>query len=87
MADYQVKLESGKLSIGGQACSVSPYGVAMVHSLGLNQAVQDAITYLIGHQYYANVLSHWGVQAGAITASAVSVNDNNSVGSSCVPSY
>ncbi len=87
VADYQVKLEKGKLAIGGQPCSVAPYGVAMVHSLGLNRAVQDAIAYLIDHGFYKNVLNTWGVQAGAISSTAVTVNNNNSVGSTCVPSY
>jgi polar amino acid transport system substrate-binding protein len=87
VADYQVKLESGKLKIGGTACSVSPYGVAMVKSTGLEQAVTDAIKYLIDNNYYTSILTQWGVQDGAVTSSAVSLNDNNSVGASCVPSY
>src|SRR5580700_2419561 len=87
VADYQVKLESGKLKIGGTACSVSPYGVAMVKSTGLEQAVTDAIKYLIDNNYYTSILTQWGVQDGAITSSAVTVNDNNPVGATCVPSY
>ncbi len=38
VADYQVKLEAGKLKIGGTACSVYPYGVAVVKTLGMDQA-------------------------------------------------
>jgi polar amino acid transport system substrate-binding protein len=87
VADYQVKLESGKLKIGGTACSVSPYGVAMVKSTGLEQAVSDAIKYLIDNGFYTKVLNTWGVADGAIASSAVTVNNNNSVGASCVPSY
>ena len=87
VADYQVKLESGKLKIGGSACSVYPYGVAIVKTLGLDQAVEDAIKYLIDNNYYTPILHQWGVQDGAITSSAVSVNDNNAVGQTCVPSY
>jgi polar amino acid transport system substrate-binding protein len=87
VADYQVKLEAGKLKIGGSACSVYPYGVAIVKTLGLDQAVEDAIKYLIDNNFYTQILTSWGVQDGAITSSAVGVNDNNPVGSTCVPSY
>jgi polar amino acid transport system substrate-binding protein len=87
VADYQVKLESGKLKIGGTACSVSPYGVAMVKSTGLEQAVQDAIKYLIDHNFYKQLLDTWGVADGAVASSAVTLNNNNAVGASCVPSY
>jgi len=87
VADYQVKLENGKLKIGGTACSVYPYGVAVVKSLGLDQAVEDAIKYLIGNGFYTKILGQWGVQDGAVASSAVGVNDNNAVGSTCVPSY
>jgi polar amino acid transport system substrate-binding protein len=87
VADYQVHLEGGKLKIGGTACSVSPYGVAMVKSGGLEQAVGDAVKYLIDSGFYGKVLSKWGVQDGAIASSAVGVNDNNPVGATCVPSY
>jgi polar amino acid transport system substrate-binding protein len=87
VADYQVKLEAGKLKIGGSACSVYPYGVAIVKTLGLDQAVQDAIKYLIDNNFYTQILTTWGVQDGAIASSAVTVNDNNPVGSTCVPAY
>src|SRR6202035_1678878 len=87
VADYQVKLESGKLKIGGTACSVSPYGVAMVKATGLEQAVTDAIKYLIDNHFYTNLLNTWGVADGAIASSAVTLNNNSSVGASCVPSY
>jgi polar amino acid transport system substrate-binding protein len=87
VAGYQVKLESGKLKISGQPCSVDPYGVAIVKSLGLDKAVGDAITYLIQHGFYTQILKSYGVQDGAITASQVSLNNNNPVGSTCVPAY
>jgi len=87
VADYQVKLESGKLKIGGTACSVTPYGVALVKSSGLEQAVEDAIKYLIDNGYYTSLLTSWGVQDGAIPSSSVGLNDNNAVGATCVPSY
>jgi polar amino acid transport system substrate-binding protein len=87
VAGYQVHILAGQVKISGAACSVAPYGVAMVKSTGLEQAVQDAIKYLIDSGFYGKLLSKWGVQDGAITSSAVSVNDNNASGASCVPSY
>jgi polar amino acid transport system substrate-binding protein len=87
VADYQVQQNPGKLKISGQPCSVDPYGVAVVHSLGLDKALEDAITYLINHGYYSQVLKPYGVQDGAIGASQVSVNNNSPVGATCVPSY
>ena len=87
VADYQVKLESGKFKIGGTACSVSPYGVAIVKTTGLEQAVQDAIKYLIDNNFYTKLLNTWGVADGAITSSAVTLNNNSATGASCVPSY
>jgi polar amino acid transport system substrate-binding protein len=87
VADYQVKLLNGKIKVGGTACSVYPYGVAVVKSEGLDQALSDAIKYLITNGYYTKILTQWGVTDGAITASAVSVNNNTAVGASCVPPY
>jgi polar amino acid transport system substrate-binding protein len=87
IADYQVKLESGKLKTSGHPCSVDPYGVAVVKSLGLDKAVGDAISYLIQNGFYIQILKTYGVQDGAITASQVSVNNNNPVGATCVPAY
>ena len=87
VADYQVKLERGKFKIGGTACSVSPYGVAIVKTTGLEQAVQDAIKYLIDNNFYTKLLNTWGVADGAITSSAVTLNNNSATGASCVPSY
>jgi len=87
VADYQVKLLNGKIKVGGPACSVYPYGVAVVKSEGLDQALSDAIKYLITNGYYTKILTQWGVTDGAITASAVSVNNNTAVGASCVPPY
>jgi len=49
--------------------------------------VGDAISYLIQNGFYIQILKTYGVQDGAITASQVSVNNNNPVGATCVPAY
>lgn len=87
VADYQVKQDAGKLQIGGSPCSVAPYGIAVVQGNPLEKAIQDAVKYLIDNGYYTSILNTWGVKDGAVASSAVTVNDNNSVGATCVPSY
>jgi polar amino acid transport system substrate-binding protein len=87
VADYQVKQQAGKLQVGGKPCSVSPYGIALVAGSAMEKPVEDAVKYLIDNGFYTSVLNTWGVKDGAIASSAVAVNNNNSVGASCVPSY
>lgn len=87
VADYQVKTSNGKMKLGGQPCSLAPYGLALPKGSPLEKPLQDAIKYLIDNNYYKTTLSNWGVQDGAITSADVKINDNNSIGSSCVPSY
>ena len=87
VADYQVKQSKGKFKLGGQPCSVSPYGIAMVKGSPLEKPIMDAVKYLIDNGYYKATLDNWGVADGAIASSDVALNNNNSVGASCVPSY
>ena len=88
VADYQVKQLNGQVKIGGQACSVAPYGIAMVKGSALEKPITDAVKYLMdNNSYYTNILKNWNVADGAITSSDVAVNNNNSIGPTCVPSY
>ena len=88
VADYQVKLGGGKFKIGGTACSVSPYGVAMVKATGLEQAVQDAIKYLIDNDFYTQLLNKWGVADGRHHELGGDAEQQQpQTGASCVPSY
>jgi len=87
VADYQVKTSGGKMKLGGQPCSVSPYGIALVKGSPLEKAMTDAVKYLMDNGFYTSILNNWGVADGAIKSSDVKLNDNSSVGSSCVPSY
>jgi polar amino acid transport system substrate-binding protein len=86
VAHYQVKLNS-QLKLTGQACSVAPYGIAIVKGSGMIKPIQDAIKYLIDNGFYTTLLQKWQVQSGAIASSAVTLNNNTSVGATCVPSY
>jgi polar amino acid transport system substrate-binding protein len=88
VADYQVKQLGGKVKIGGQPCSVAPYGIAMVKGSPLEKAITDAVKYLIDNNgYYTNILKNWNVTDGAVASSDVTLNNNNSIGATCVPSY
>jgi polar amino acid transport system substrate-binding protein len=87
VAGYQVTQTGGKLQLGGTACSVSPYGIAMVKGSSLEQAMTDAMKYLMDHGFYTTILTTWGVQSGGVTSADVALNNNSSIGPSCVPSY
>ena len=88
VADYQVKQSNGKFKIGGQPCSVAPYGIALVKGSSLEKPITDAVKYLIdNNSYYTNILKNWNVTDGAVASSDVTLNNNNSIGATCVPSY
>lgn len=88
VADYQVKQSNGKFKIGGHACSVAPYGIAMVKGSPLEKPITDALKYLIDNNgYYVTTLKKWGVQDGAIASPDVALNKNSSIGPTCVPEY
>lgn len=86
VAAYQVKLTGGKVKNVGTPCSVAPYGIAIPHGSPLVKPVQDAMKYLIDNGFYTAILKTWNVQSGAIQSSDVNLNDNNSIGATCVPS-
>jgi len=90
VAYYQVQLKGGKLKIVGTTCGVAPYGIAMLHSSGLQQATEDAVKYLIDHGFYKKILDSRNAGTGAIASSDVGVNINSSTGAgtdACVPTY
>ena len=51
------------------------------------KALTDAVKYLIDNGYYKTILTNWSVTEGAIASTDVALNNNNSIGASCVPSY
>jgi polar amino acid transport system substrate-binding protein len=87
VAGYQVKQTGNKLKIGGKPCSVAPYGIAIVKGSPLEKALTDALKYLIDNGYYKTILDKWNVADGAVASSDVTLNNNNSIGDTCVPSY
>jgi polar amino acid transport system substrate-binding protein len=85
IAAYQVKATSGKVKTTGQGCSVAPYGIALPKGSPLEKPILDAVKYLIDNGYYKTILQNWSVLDGAIQTSDVKINDNNSIGPTCVP--
>jgi polar amino acid transport system substrate-binding protein len=87
VAGYQVTQTQGRLKLGGQACSVSPYGIALPKGSPLEKAMTDAVKYLMDNGFYTTILQLWGVESGAVTSSDVALNNNSTIGASCVPAY
>src|SRR6202035_6125126 len=58
VADYQVKTSGGKMKLGGQPCSVSPYGIALVKGSPLEKAMTDAVKYLMDNGFYTSILNN-----------------------------
>jgi len=85
IAAYKVKATSGKVKTTGQGCSVAPYGIALPKGSPLEKPIMDAVQYLIDKGYYKTILQNWSVLDGAIQTSDVKINDNNSIGPTCVP--
>jgi polar amino acid transport system substrate-binding protein len=87
VADYQVKLLPDQLNLAGSPCSVAPYGIALPKGSGMIPVFTEAVKWLIDNGYYDQILKKWNVADGAIKSSAVALNNNNTIGPTCVPSY
>ncbi len=73
-AEYQVKKSNGQFKLVGQSYANAPYGLAVPKNSGLAKPIQAAILALMKDGQYKAILTHWGVQAGAIPASQVKIN-------------
>ena len=72
---YAIKQTGGKLAAAGSNYGNAPYGYVVAKTdAGLAKAIQGAVQKLITDGTYATILSKWGVQSGAITASDVAIN-------------
>lgn len=74
VAAYQVKQSNGVFKITGQTYGTAPYGLAIPKKSGLAPAVLAALKALQSNGTYAKILKKWGIQAGAIPASAMKMN-------------
>jgi polar amino acid transport system substrate-binding protein len=71
VAAYQVKQSNGVFKLAGTPYGVAPYGIGVKQGSALTNQVKDALTTLISNGTYTQILTKWGVQAGAITAPAI----------------
>jgi polar amino acid transport system substrate-binding protein len=73
-AEYQVKKSNGQFKLVGQSYANAPYGLAVPKNGGLAKPIQAALLALEKDGQYKAILTHWGVQAGAIPASQMKIN-------------
>lgn len=68
---YAVKLSNGKLIAAGPPYDTAPHGWAVEKGSPLGQALQQSVIRLIENGRYHEILSRWGVEAGAIDGSQI----------------
>ena len=51
----------------GASIENAPYGLAVAKSSGLTKPMLAALKVLMANGTYTKILSHWGIQEGAIT--------------------
>jgi polar amino acid transport system substrate-binding protein len=66
VAGYQVRKSNGALKLVGKTYGTAPYGIAIPKGNGLAKAILAAVQVLMRDGTYREVLTKWGVQAGAI---------------------
>jgi polar amino acid transport system substrate-binding protein len=78
VAAYQVQLSNGTFKLSGDAYGVAPYGIAIPRPAGaaagtgpMSKPILDALTKLISTGAYLQILTNWGVEAGAITTPVI----------------
>jgi polar amino acid transport system substrate-binding protein len=74
VADYQVKKSGGQFKLVGPSIANAPYGLAVPKNSGLAQPMMAALKVLIGNGKYKAILTHWGIQSGAIPEAQVKIN-------------
>jgi len=71
VAGYIVATSNGVFQNSGTAFAVAPYGLALPKGNGMATPVQGAVNQLIANGVYTQILTKWGVQAGAVTSSVI----------------
>ena len=67
VAEYVVKQSNGQFKLIGQSYANAPYGIAVPKNSGLEKALLAALQKLMSDGQYKAILTHWGVEAGAIS--------------------
>lgn len=71
VAAYQVKQSSGAFKLVGETYGAAPYGLAIPKGSGMTTPVLAALKAVIANGSYMQILTKWGVQAGAITTPVI----------------
>ena len=71
VAAYIVANSNGVFQNSGAPIGVAPYGLALAKNKGLTSPVQAAVNLLISNGVYTQILTKWGLQAGAVTTATV----------------
>ncbi len=71
VAAYQVKQSGGAFKLVGETYGTAPYGLAIPKSSGMTTPVLAALKAVIANGTYMQILTKWGVQAGALTTPAI----------------
>ena len=66
-AEYQVKKSNGTFKLVGTSIANAPYGLAVSKTGGLAKPLLAALQELMKNGQYMAILTHWGIQAGAIS--------------------
>lgn len=67
VAEYQVQKSGGQFKLVGAAYANAPYGIAVPKGSGLTKPLLAAVQDLMKNGSYKQILTKWGVQAGAIS--------------------
>jgi polar amino acid transport system substrate-binding protein len=67
VAAYQVKKSNGQFKLVGASIENAPYGLAVSKTSGLTTPLLAALKVLMQNGTYKSILTHWGIQQGAIT--------------------
>lgn len=71
---YQVKKSNGLFKLTGPSIENAPYGLAVPKKTDLAPALLAALKVLMQNGQYTSILTHWGIQAGAIPVAQVKLN-------------
>jgi polar amino acid transport system substrate-binding protein len=68
---YQIKQSNGQFKLIGESYEFAPYGIAIPKTSGMTTPILAALKALMANGKYTQILTKWGIQAGAITAPAI----------------
>jgi polar amino acid transport system substrate-binding protein len=67
VAAYQIKKTGGQFKLVGQSYGFAPYGIAIPKNSGLAAPMLAALKTLMANGTYRQILTKWGIEAGAIS--------------------